>query len=182
MNAISCCGQKQPPASYPVLESAFSDEPLASSLGISSRWVTRSLRTSAILSANEAADYFTRHIFHPFEAYLQEEFVVLLLDTRYAVRYEVSLYRGTINSVALRIAEVFREAIRLNAYAILAAHNHPSGNPTPSPEDAQLTRLLVQAGALLEIALLDHIIIGAGQWVSLRQHDPSLWYGKTLQP
>lgn len=69
----------------------------------------------------------------------------------------------------MRIAEVFRAAVRRNATAILLAHNHPSGDPTPSPEDVALTREVIQAGRVLEVEVLDHLVIGRGRFVSLRR-------------
>jgi DNA repair protein RadC len=74
-----------------------------------------------------------------------------------------------LNSSVVRVAEVFREAIRCNAAAIIVAHNHPSGDPTPSPEDIRVTRDLRQAGTLLDIELLDHVIIGAQRYVSMKE-------------
>lgn len=122
-----------------------------------------------IHSCDDAARYVTTHVFAPFGDFLQEEFVVLLLDSNHRLCYEVALYRGTINSALVRIAEVFREAIRLNAFAILVAHNHPSGNPTPSQEDETLTNALQEAGDLLGITVLDHLVIGENRWISLRR-------------
>lgn len=69
----------------------------------------------------------------------------------------------------MRVGELFRAAIRENAAAFIVAHNHPSGDPAPSPEDISVTRQIVQAGKLLDIAVLDHIIIGSGRFVSLKQ-------------
>jgi DNA repair protein RadC len=68
----------------------------------------------------------------------------------------------------IRIAEVFREAVKLNTASILVAHNHPSGDPTPSPEDVAVTRALVEAGKLLDIEVLDHVIIGRSGYSSLK--------------
>ncbi|MEO8398056.1 MAG: JAB domain-containing protein, partial [Chloroflexota bacterium] len=73
------------------------------------------------------------------------------------------------NMSVLRIAEIYREAIARNCPSIILAHNHPSGDPTPSPEDIELTRTLATAGRLLDITLVDHLIIGQQQWVSLRE-------------
>jgi DNA repair protein RadC len=69
----------------------------------------------------------------------------------------------------VRIGEVFRAAIRRNACSIIVAHNHPSGDPTPSPEDVRVTEMLVDAGKLLDIAVLDHIVIGRNRFVSLKE-------------
>ncbi len=98
----------------------------------------------------------------------QEEFWVIPLDTRNGVIKLHRLYQGTLNAASIRVAEVFRVAILCNAASVIVAHNHPSGDPIPSPEDVQLTRILRQAGELLDIPLVDHIIVG-DQWVSLRQ-------------
>ncbi len=79
-----------------------------------------------------------------------------------------TIYIGTINMSVLRIAEVFRDAMTRNSPAIILAHNHPSGDPSPSPEDIELTQSVANAGRLLDISLLDHIIMGHQGWVSLR--------------
>lgn len=98
----------------------------------------------------------------------QEELWVLLCDTRNRVITRVQVYRGSLNSASVRIAEVFREAIRQNAASLVVVHNHPSGDPSPSPEDIALTRSIVQAGQLLDVNVLDHVIIGRGAYKSLR--------------
>ena len=98
----------------------------------------------------------------------QEHLRVLLLDTRNRVLRMVEVYRGSLNSSIIRIGEIFREAIRANAAAILVAHNHPSGDPTPSPEDVRVTKALVESGELLDIEVLDHLIIGKNRYVSLK--------------
>lgn len=99
----------------------------------------------------------------------QEHVRLILLDASNRVIALPTVYIGTVNTAVLRIAEVYREAIARNAPAMVIAHNHPSGDPSPSPEDVQLTRRLVDAGKLLDIVLIDHIIIGGYQWNSLRQ-------------
>lgn len=98
----------------------------------------------------------------------QEHLRVLLLDTRNRVLRTVELYRGSLNSSMIRIGEIFREAIRANAAAIIVAHNHPSGDPTPSPEDVRVTKAIVESGELLDIEVLDHLIIGKCRYVSLK--------------
>ena len=87
----------------------------------------------------------------------QEHFVVLYLDTRNRVVDRETLYKGSLNTSLVRIAEVFRGAVRRNCAAVIVAHNHPSGDPNPSPEDVALTRRLVEAGKLLEVDVLDQI-------------------------
>lgn len=99
----------------------------------------------------------------------QEHLRVLLLDSRNRLLEIREIYRGSVNLAQVRVAEVFRDAIRRNATAVIVAHNHPSGDPTPSPEDIALTRILVQAGKLLNIEVLDHLIIAGGRFVSLKE-------------
>lgn len=104
-----------------------------------------------------------------------EEFWVVCLDTGNHVQRVTPLYRGTLNSAPVRAAEVFRPAISLGSASIIVAHNHPSGSTTPSSEDFQVTQQLREAGRLLEIALLDHLIIAQGCWLSLREQQPLDW-------
>ena len=102
----------------------------------------------------------------------QEHFVVLYLDIRNRIFDREVVYKGTVNTTVIRVAELFRGAVRRNAAAIIIAHNHPSGDASPSPEDIALTRRVVEAGQLLQVECLDHLIIGsAGTYVSLRQRD-----------
>ena len=111
----------------------------------------------------------TRLLQGEMELLQQEELRLLTLDTKHQVLSSVMLYRGSVNSAPARVAEVFREAVRRNATAIAVVHNHPSGDPTPSPDDIALTRALREAGALLEIEMLDHVVIGHGRYISLRE-------------
>jgi len=99
----------------------------------------------------------------------QEELRVMLLDTRNRVQDVVTIYRGSVNSSQVRIGEVFKDAIRRNAVNLIVVHNHPSGDPTPSPDDVALTRAVVQAGKLLDVEVLDHLVIGRGRFVSLKE-------------
>jgi DNA repair protein RadC len=99
----------------------------------------------------------------------QEHFRVILLNTRNQVLDIIELYHGSLNASTIRIGEVFKHAIRRNAAAIVVVHNHPSGDPTPSNEDVSVTKEIVKAGALLDIEVLDHIVIGMGHHVSLRE-------------
>jgi DNA repair protein RadC len=99
----------------------------------------------------------------------QEHLRILLLDTRNHVLEVVEVYRGSVNSSQVRVGEVFKPAIRRNAAAVIVAHNHPSGDPTPSPDDVAVTRALVQAGRLLDIEVLDHLVIGQGRHVSMKE-------------
>lgn len=99
----------------------------------------------------------------------QEQLRVVLLDTKHRVLGVRTVYQGTVNEARVRIAEVFRVAIRHNAVALVAVHNHPSGDPTPSSADVTLTLELARAGELLDVEVLDHLIIGQGRHVSLRR-------------
>lgn len=102
-------------------------------------------------------------------AFEQEHLRVLLLDTRNRVMHIEDLYRGSLNSSQVRVGELFKSAVRRNAAAIIIVHNHPSGDPSPSPDDVALTRAIVQAGKLLDIEVLDHLVIGRGRFVSLKE-------------
>ncbi len=100
----------------------------------------------------------------------QEHLQTVLLNTQNQVMSIQEIYVGNVNSSVVRPVEVFRPAIRENAPSIIVVHNHPSGDPTPSPEDVLITNSLVAAGQVLGIALLDHVIIGGDQrFVSLNQ-------------
>jgi DNA repair protein RadC len=99
----------------------------------------------------------------------QEEMRTMLLDTKNKVISIVTVYRGTVNTSQVRVAEVYKEAIRTNATSLILAHNHPSGEPDPSPEDVLVTRKIVEAGELLEVECLDHLVIGQGRYVSMRE-------------
>ena len=99
----------------------------------------------------------------------QEHLRVIVLNTRNHVLDIVEIYKGSLNSAQVRVAEVFRPAIQRNAAAIIAIHNHPSLDPSPSPDDISLTRALVQAGKNLDIDLLDHLIVAGHRWVSLKE-------------
>ena len=103
-------------------------------------------------------------------AYLEhEQLRVILLDSKNQVVEIVPLYRGTINSSVLRAAEIFRLALVRNCPGIIVCHNHPSGDPTPSPEDIAVTEQLVQAGKVLDVELIDHLVIGDHRFVSLKE-------------
>jgi DNA repair protein RadC len=99
----------------------------------------------------------------------QEELRVVLLDTRNHILTIQTVYKGSLNTSVVRVAELFREAIRRNAAAIIVVHNHPSGDPTPSPEDVSLTRAIISAGQMLDVEVLDHLVIGQQRFVSLKE-------------
>jgi DNA repair protein RadC len=99
----------------------------------------------------------------------QEHLRVILLDTRNRVMDIVEVYKGSVNSSQVHVGELFKPAVRRNAPALIIVHNHPSGDPTPSPDDVAVTRAIVQAGKLLDVDVLDHMVIGQGRWVSLKE-------------
>ena len=109
-------------------------------------------------------------LIHPFLGHLDhEELWVIVMDTRNKVMAFVMLYRGTVNTTQIRVSEVFRQAIIENAPSIILAHNHPTGDPTPSPEDVAITKEINEAGELLDIRVLDHMILGRKTFVSMRE-------------
>jgi DNA repair protein RadC len=130
----------------------------------------RQLREEVVVrSPQDAAQHLLTNVFSPFEAFDQEELWCLLLNTKNRITHEAMVYRGTIDTVYIRPAELFKGAVRVNAPAILLAHIHPSGDPTPSPQDVRVTEEAVQAGKLLDIAVLDHLVVGKEVWVSLKE-------------
>lgn len=100
---------------------------------------------------------------------LREHFVCLFLNTKNQVIARETLSVGTLNASLVHPREVFRAAIKCGSASLICLHNHPSGDPTPSPEDISLTARLVDAGALIGIEVLDHIVIGDGRFVSLKE-------------
>lgn len=99
----------------------------------------------------------------------RERVMVLVLDTRNRVMHREVVYKGSVNTVLTRAAEVFKPAIQRISPAIVVLHNHPSGDTTPSPEDVVFTRSLVEAGKLLDIEVLDHLVVGNGSFTSMKE-------------
>src|SRR4051794_40722743 len=99
----------------------------------------------------------------------QEHLRTICLDTKNRVQTVATVYVGSLNASLVRVGEVFKEAIRRNSAAIIVSHNHPSGDPAPSPEDVLVTREIISAGKLLDIDVLDHLVIGQGRFVSMRE-------------
>jgi len=119
----------------------------------------------AIQSPADAAQ-----ILMPMLAHREQEYmIVMVLDTRNRMLDAVEVYHGSLNSSMVRIGELFKPALQRNAAGIIIAHNHPSTDPTPSPEDVSVTRAIVQAGKLLDVSVLDHLVIGLSRWVSLKE-------------
>ena len=119
----------------------------------------------SIGSPAQAADL----VKYDMQALEQESLRVILLDTRNQVLDIREIYRGSVNTAQVRAADVFKPAVRNNATALIVVHNHPSGDPTPSPDDVAVTRELISAGELIDVKVLDHIIIGRGRHVSMKE-------------
>lgn len=116
-------------------------------------------------SPEDAADL----VQYEMSALEQEQLRVILLNTRNHVLRIQTIYQGSLNSSQVRVGELFRPAIRENAAAVIVVHNHPSGDPSPSPDDIALTKTIIEAGQLLDIQVLDHLIIGQGRFISLNR-------------
>jgi len=101
-----------------------------------------------------------------------EQMRVVLLNTKNRILGMPLIYQGSLHTTVIRVGELFRDAVRQNAAAVIIAHNHPSGDPTPSPEDVAVTREIVQSGKLLDIDVLDHLVIGGtpARFTSLKEH------------
>jgi DNA repair protein RadC len=103
----------------------------------------------------------------------REELRVVILNTKNVVLRVVTPYQGNVSASLVRIGELFRDAVRLDAAGVILVHNHPSGDPTPSPDDLHLTAEALAAGRLLDIDVLDHLVVGHDAWVSLRDRGVS---------
>ncbi|MFD1137676.1 RadC family protein [Paenibacillus urinalis] len=126
---------------------------------------TRLTERPVIRSPRDAADLLMEQL-----RYLQKEhFVCLFLNTKNHVIAQETLSMGSLNASIVHPREVFRAAMKCSSASIVCAHNHPSGDPAPSPEDIQLTRRLVKAGEIVGIDVLDHIVIGDGKYASLKE-------------
>ncbi len=112
----------------------------------------------------------------------REELWVLTLNTKNVVLHAQSVYRGNVSASLVRIGELFSEAVKRHAAGVVLVHNHPSGDPTPSPDDLHMTAEAVAAGHLLDIAVLDHIVIAADGYVSLRDRGVSFDRPSYRQP
>ena len=99
----------------------------------------------------------------------KEHFICLFLNTKNQLIAQETLSVGTLNASLVHPREVFRAAIKCSSASLICVHNHPSGDPTPSPEDVALTKRLVEAGELVGIDVLDHIVIGEQQFISLKE-------------
>ncbi|MCG7386524.1 DNA repair protein RadC [Paenibacillus sp. ACRRY] len=126
---------------------------------------SRRVQSPSIRTPRDAADILLEQL-----RYLQKEhFVCLFLNSKNHIIAQETLSMGSLNASIVHPREVFRAAIKCSSASIVCAHNHPSGDPTPSPEDIQITKRLIEAGSIVGIDVLDHIIIGDGTYVSLKE-------------
>ena len=119
-------------------------------------------------SSREVADHFTPRLFN----LPREVFIAVLLNARNEVIREITVAVGCLTGSLVHPREVFQPAVRDSAAAVILVHNHPSGDPTPSPEDVQLTERLVEAGRILGIRVLDHVVVALGGYASLMDRPP----------
>lgn len=118
-----------------------------------------------IRSPEDAAAYLMTDM----SSLTQEHFVVLFLNVKNEIIHKETIFIGSLNSSIVHPREIYREAVKRSAASIICAHNHPSGNPSPSPEDINVTKRLLEAGSLMGIELIDHVIIGDHQFISLKE-------------
>ncbi|HCS38486.1 MAG TPA: hypothetical protein DIW44_02735 [Anaerolineaceae bacterium] len=121
--------------------------------------------STAVNSPEDAAEL----VMYDMQGLVQENLWVVLLDTRNRKIGVEKVYVGSLNASMVRVGELFRGALQRNAAGIIMAHNHPSGDPAPSPEDVTLTRAAIQAGKLLDVEVLDHLVIGHNNFVSMKE-------------
>ncbi len=158
-------------AGYPALKQARGIGPAKASQILAAIELGRRLAQSAapqrpaIHAPADAADL----VMYEMSALPQEHLRVIALNTRNQVLEILEIYKGSVNSAQVRIGEIFKGLIQHDATGFILVHNHPSGDPTPSPDDVALTRSVREAGKLLDIELLDHLVIGAGRFVSLKE-------------
>nr|WP_269749132.1 DNA repair protein RadC [Halobacillus mangrovi] len=118
-----------------------------------------------IRSPEDGADFIMEEMRH----LKQEHFICLFLNTKNQVLHRQTIFIGSLNASIVHPREVFKEAVKRSAASIICAHNHPSGDPTPSQEDIQVTRRLQECGKMIGIELLDHLVIGDRKFISLKE-------------
>lgn len=149
----------------PVVGSKRKAVRLAAALELGRRMTRRQAEIKTVVKTPDDA----AHVLEPHLSGLdREHFVTLLLNTKNGVLAVETVSVGTLNSSSVHPRELFKVAVAHSAAAVIVAHNHPSGDPTPSRQDIDLTKRLVQAGELMGVPVLDHIIVGSGRWVSLK--------------
>ncbi|UJL44970.1 DNA repair protein RadC [Virgibacillus sp. NKC19-16] len=118
-----------------------------------------------VRSPEDGADY----VMEEMRSLNQEHFVVLFLNTKNQIIHRQTIFIGSLNASIVHPREVYREAVKRSAASIIVAHNHPSGDPSPSQEDIHVTRRLVESGKMIGIEVLDHLIIGDRKFISLKE-------------
>lgn len=122
------------------------------------------LSRTVVKQPKDAADFLMPEM----TQLLQEHFTVLFLNVKNEIMSQQTIFIGSLNASIVHPREIFREAVKKSAASIICAHNHPSGNPTPSPEDIEVTKRIAEAGLIIGIDLLDHIIIGDHRYISMK--------------
>jgi len=148
---------------------------IKSALALSRRLSMTNMERTSINSPSDAAALCS-----DMSTFDVEHLRVIMLNTKSMVLGIADVYKGSVNSSQIRIGEVFRPALQRNAPSIVIAHNHPSGDANPSSDDVAVTRALIQAGKLLDIQVLDHLVIGHGKWISLKER--GLAFGESSRP
>jgi len=152
-----CCATGLGPAKYALLQAA---------LEIGRRYLDQKLKhQGSLTSATQAADFLT----HRLRDQTREIFAIVFLDTRHRVIHYDELFFGTLNGATVHPREVVKSVLRHNAAAVIVAHNHPSGVAEPSQPDKSITSKLAASLELVDVKLLDHLIIGDGEYVSLAE-------------
>ena len=118
---------------------------------------------------NCAEDVY-KYVHYEMESLDHEEIHIISLDSKHYVIGEDLLYKGTINTSNIRVSEIFKKPLLLNAASFVMVHNHPSGDPTPSPADIVSTRKVIETGKVMDLPLMDHVIIGAGSFTSMNKY------------
>jgi len=166
LHALLCADQKNFCQAKGLGQAKFAQ--LKAVLEMARRHFESGLKKGAPLQTPEAVAQFLHHSFPQQDA--RERFGVLLLNQKHQLIQFDILFTGTLNQASIHLREVIKHALLNNAAAVIIAHNHPSGDPTPSRADIQLTQQLKNALNLVEIPLLDHLILGdQGRWLSLNQ-------------
>lgn len=128
------------------------------------KWAESAGKIDIIKTPNDAGEYLTGVLKNK----TQEHFYLLCLGTKNQVVHERTVFVGTLNASIVHPREIFQTAVKYSAAAIIVAHNHPSGDPTPSTEDIEVTKRLLKAGEVMGITCMDHLIIGDGYYISLK--------------
>ena len=162
-------GKKNPTKDAALLKALRSNLSLLGEIAMRYEVETQPERPTGDLPAINCPEDVRRLLGPEMAPLAQEQLRVLLLNTRNQVMGQRVIYQGNVNSSMIRPAEVFRPAVIEAVPSIIISHNHPSQDPTPSPEDAAITRDIAEAGKLLGIELLDHVVIGGERFVSLKE-------------